>query len=69
MFDRVGRVDPVTRGLEIAVNYLGIQFDVCFVHFSAAVFHATKNGHMILICKQQGMECSIIQTQTLLVVI
>ena len=28
MFDRVGRVDPVTRGLEIAVDYLGIQFDV-----------------------------------------
>jgi len=30
VFDRVGRVDPVTRGLEIAVNYLGIQFDVTF---------------------------------------
>jgi len=29
VFDRVGRVDPVTRGLEIAVDYLGIQFDVC----------------------------------------
>jgi len=28
VFDRVGRVDPVTRGLEIAVDYLGIQFDV-----------------------------------------
>ena len=28
VFDRVGRVDPVTRGIEIAVDYLGIQFDV-----------------------------------------
>ena len=28
IFDRVGKVDPVTRGIEIAVNYLGIQFDV-----------------------------------------
>lgn len=30
LFDRVGRVDPVTRGIEIAVNYLGFQFDVRF---------------------------------------
>ncbi|KAI0227171.1 Golgi pH regulator [Lamellibrachia satsuma] len=30
VFDRVGKVDPVTRGIEIAVNYLGIQFDVRF---------------------------------------
>jgi len=29
VFDRVGKVDPVTRGIEIAVDYLGIQFDVC----------------------------------------
>lgn len=28
MFDRVGKTDPVTRGIEITVNYLGIQFDV-----------------------------------------
>ena len=28
IFDRVGKVDPVTRGIEIAVNYFGIQFDV-----------------------------------------
>ncbi len=28
VFDRVGKVDPVTRGIEIAVNWLGIQFDV-----------------------------------------
>ena len=31
IFDRVGKVDPVTRGIEIAVNYLGIQFDVSSV--------------------------------------
>ncbi len=30
MFDRVGKTDPVTRGIEITVNYLGIQFDVCY---------------------------------------
>uniref|UniRef100_T1JAQ6 Abscisic acid G-protein coupled receptor-like domain-containing protein n=1 Tax=Strigamia maritima TaxID=126957 RepID=T1JAQ6_STRMM len=30
IFDRVGRVDPVTRGIEIAVNYMGINFDVKF---------------------------------------
>ena len=28
VFDRVGKVDPITRGIEIAVSYLGIQFDV-----------------------------------------
>lgn len=28
VFDRVGKVDPVTRGIEIAVNYMGINFDV-----------------------------------------
>ncbi|XP_064650779.1 Golgi pH regulator-like [Lineus longissimus] len=30
IFDRVGRVDPITRGIEITVKYLGIQFDVKF---------------------------------------
>jgi hypothetical protein len=30
VFDRVGRVDPVTRGLQIAVNYVGLQIDVKF---------------------------------------
>ncbi|XP_064595611.1 Golgi pH regulator-like [Liolophura sinensis] len=30
IFDRVGKKDPITRGTEIAVNYLGIQFDVKF---------------------------------------
>lgn len=30
VFDRVGKVDPVTRGIEIAVNYFAIQFDVKF---------------------------------------
>lgn len=28
VFGRVGKTDPVTRGIEITVNYLGIQFDV-----------------------------------------
>lgn len=31
VFDRVGKTDPVTRGIEITVNYLGIQFDVSWV--------------------------------------
>lgn len=30
LFDRVGKVDPVTRGIEIAVDYMGINFDVKF---------------------------------------
>lgn len=38
IFDRVGKVDPVTRGIEIAVNYIGIQFDVSvsyqFIHLT-----------------------------------
>ncbi|KAH3715871.1 hypothetical protein DPMN_058585 [Dreissena polymorpha] len=27
IFERVGKVDPVTRGIEMAVNYLEKQFD------------------------------------------
>ena len=42
IFDRVGRVDPVTRGIEIAVNYLGIQFDVS-THFGDEI-------EIIIIC-------------------
>ncbi|XP_069746575.1 Golgi pH regulator isoform X3 [Narcine bancroftii] len=30
VFNRVGKTDPVSRGIEITVNYLGIQFDVKF---------------------------------------
>ncbi|XP_055726416.1 Golgi pH regulator-like, partial [Salvelinus fontinalis] len=30
VFDHVGNTDPVTRRMEITVNYLGIQFDVNF---------------------------------------
>jgi len=30
VFDRVGRVDPVTRGIQIAVNFVGLQIDVKF---------------------------------------
>ncbi|CAH1796370.1 unnamed protein product [Owenia fusiformis] len=30
VFDRVGKIDPITRGIMISVDYLGIQFDVKF---------------------------------------
>ncbi|KAI1278375.1 Golgi pH regulator [Halotydeus destructor] len=30
VFDRVGKVDPVTRGIQIAVNYIGLDIDVRF---------------------------------------
>lgn len=30
IFDRVGKKDVVTRGIEIAVEWLGIQFDIAF---------------------------------------
>ncbi|CAG2117221.1 unnamed protein product, partial [Medioppia subpectinata] len=30
VFDRVGKVDPVTRGLQIAVNWIGLDVDVKF---------------------------------------
>nr|CAG4650182.1 EOG090X06XN [Sida crystallina] len=30
VFDRVGKVDPVTRGLEIAVHWIGLSIDVTF---------------------------------------
>jgi hypothetical protein len=30
VFDRVGKVDPVTRGLQIVVNYIGLDVDVKF---------------------------------------
>ncbi|OAF71884.1 hypothetical protein A3Q56_00322 [Intoshia linei] len=30
LLDRVGKVDPITRGIEISVNYLGFNFDVRF---------------------------------------
>lgn len=30
MFNRVGRVDPVTRGIQIAVNWIGLEIDVKF---------------------------------------
>lgn len=43
VFDRVGKTDPVTRGIEITVNYLGIQFDVRFTH----TFHVS---HVLTPC-------------------
>ncbi|RWS24658.1 Golgi pH regulator-like protein, partial [Leptotrombidium deliense] len=30
VFNRVGKVDPVTRGIQIAVNYMGLDIDVKF---------------------------------------
>jgi len=30
IFDRVGKVDPITKSIEILVHYFGIQFDVHF---------------------------------------
>lgn len=30
VFDRVGKKDPVTRGIEIAINWMGWNFDVNF---------------------------------------
>jgi len=30
VLDRVGRVDPVTRGLEICVHWIGLDVDVRF---------------------------------------
>jgi golgi pH regulator len=30
VFDRVGKKDPVTRGLEIVVHWLGLAVDVSF---------------------------------------
>ena len=30
IFDRVGKTDPVTRGIEITVTYMGFEFDVKF---------------------------------------
>lgn len=37
IFDRVGKVDPVTKGIEIAVKYFGFELDVstpCLENFS-----------------------------------
>lgn len=31
VFDRVGKVDPVTRGIEIVVKHFGYQIDVGFM--------------------------------------
>lgn len=30
VFDRVGKKDPVTRGIEIAVHWIGFNIDVTF---------------------------------------
>lgn len=32
VFDRVGKVDPVTRGIQIVVNYMGFELDVRIIN-------------------------------------
>ncbi|KAG7256346.1 hypothetical protein CRUP_026624 [Coryphaenoides rupestris] len=55
VFDRVGKTDPVTRGIEITVNYLGIQFDVKFwsQHISFILFFyaisSSKSSNVIVL--------------------
>lgn len=43
VFDRVGKTDPVTRGIEITVNYLGIQFDVSSLVGRSSIFFSQMN--------------------------
>uniref|UniRef100_A0A8C6RMU4 G protein-coupled receptor 89 n=1 Tax=Nannospalax galili TaxID=1026970 RepID=A0A8C6RMU4_NANGA len=64
VFDRVGKTDPVTRGIEITVNYLGIQFDVrvnldpdlsfCFptVDFFYAISSSKSSNVIVLLLAQ-----------------
>uniref|UniRef100_A0A3P8XJC9 Golgi pH regulator n=1 Tax=Esox lucius TaxID=8010 RepID=A0A3P8XJC9_ESOLU len=47
VFDRVGKTDPVTRGIEITVNYLGIQFD-----FFYAISSSKSSNVIVLILAQ-----------------
>uniref|UniRef100_A0A7N6AS70 G protein-coupled receptor 89B n=1 Tax=Anabas testudineus TaxID=64144 RepID=A0A7N6AS70_ANATE len=47
VFDRVGKTDPVTRGIEITVNYLGIQFD-----FFYAISSSKSSNVIVLVLAQ-----------------
>uniref|UniRef100_A0A8C0XZC2 Golgi pH regulator n=1 Tax=Cyprinus carpio carpio TaxID=630221 RepID=A0A8C0XZC2_CYPCA len=47
VFDRVGKNDPVTRGIEITVNYLGIQFD-----FFYAISSSKSSNVIVLVLAQ-----------------
>lgn len=47
MFDRVGKTDPVTRGIEITVNYLGIQFDVRPYSLSVSHTHTHTRAEIV----------------------
>ncbi|ETE67021.1 Golgi pH regulator [Ophiophagus hannah] len=51
VFDRVGKTDPVTRGIEITVNYLGIQFDF----FYAISSSKSSNVIVLLLAQIMGM--------------
>ena len=47
VFDRVGRVDPITKGMEIAVHWFGLDIEVrkntqCFSMISATLGSAIK---------------------------
>jgi len=72
VFDRVGRVDPVTRGLEIAVDYLGIQFDVrialvCADQCFATVFISIRcNYFPVCIQWKRCLEVSICDASLIL---
>ncbi|KAH0624917.1 hypothetical protein JD844_032844 [Phrynosoma platyrhinos] len=49
--DGVGKTDPVTRGIEITVNYLGIQFDF----FYAISSSKSSNVIVLLLAQIMGM--------------
>ncbi|XP_040608117.1 Golgi pH regulator isoform X3 [Mesocricetus auratus] len=51
VLDRVGKTDPVTRGIEITVNYLGIQFDF----FYAISSSKSSNVIVLLLAQIMGM--------------
>uniref|UniRef100_A0AAY5ETX6 Golgi pH regulator n=1 Tax=Electrophorus electricus TaxID=8005 RepID=A0AAY5ETX6_ELEEL len=62
VFDRVGKTDPVTRGIEITVNYLGIQFDsawflrglnhVSLLQFFYAISSSKSSNVIVLVLAQ-----------------
>ncbi|PIK48053.1 hypothetical protein BSL78_15088 [Apostichopus japonicus] len=49
IFDRVGKTDPVTKGVAICVDWLGIEFDFFYAMSS------TKSSNIIVLCLAQIM--------------